>query len=177
MVWPTVLDEQAHYLIDRDVLRSFGGLAAFLLSPTGAIPVNIERGKGTAARHAGVKSLSSGKTLVVFPEGWAYLDGSVGQFKKGTVRIAKETARNTGVETYIVPAYMRYGTYPGQWLKKFSNPVQFLIIFALAPFYRAGLQITIGKPIAVSELPLDDEEASEFVRQKVIATDPARASN
>lgn len=174
LVWPGILEEKARYLVDSSVFKFFGGYAGLLLSAGGGIPVDLEKGKGTAARLAGIKAMVSGRDLVIFPEGYAYLDGSVNEFKKGTVRIAKAAAAESGAETYIVPVYMRYGKYAPAWFKKYSNPVQFALIFLMAPYYRAGLEIVIGKAIPASQLPEDDVAANAILRQAVVELDPLK---
>lgn len=145
LVWPIILTEPARYLVAQDVFTSFGGLPSPIVSASGGIPVDLTHGKGTAARLSAVRALSAGDTLVMFPEGLAYMDGGVRAFKKGLVRISRETSQTTEAETYIVPAYMKYGKYPGTWINRFSHPVQFFLIFILAPFYRSGLEVVIGK--------------------------------
>ncbi len=164
----------ARYMAARGVFTFGRGLGSLLAGPTGGFPADLTPGKGGPAREAGVRVLTSGQTLVMFPEGWAYLDGSLGPFKKGAVRIAREAARQVKEGVHIVPVHLRYGLYPGAWIKKLPPPVEYLLIFLLSWYYRRGVTAVIGKPIATRELPADDAAATEVLRQRIIALDSAR---
>lgn len=168
------LDRPARYMAARGVMRFGFGLGSLMAGPCGAFAADLTPGKGGGARLAGVRVITGGETLVMFPEGWAYLDGSLGPFKKGAVRIARESARILGKDTYIVPVFLRYGRYPGAWIKKLSPPVEYLFVFLSSWYYRRGVTAVIGKPIAASSLPGDDAAATEYLQQRIVALDPAR---
>lgn len=166
--------QPARYMAARGVFRFGFGLGSLIAAPTGAFPVDLTPGKGGPAREAGVRVLTSGQTLVMFPEGWAYLDGSLGPFKKGAVRIARQAARQLKDTVHIVPVYLRYGRYPGSWIKKLSPPLEYLFVFLMSWYYRRGVTAVIGKPISSSDLPADDAAATELLKQRIVALDPAQ---
>ncbi len=154
-------------------LFAFGkGLGTLLFGPVGSIPVDLTPGRGKAARDIAVDLVASGQTLLIFPEGWAWLDGVVRPFKKGAVTIAKFAAAKRGEPVQIVPVYMRYGRYPGKWILRFAPPVQYLLALLLFPLYRRGLTVVFGEAIASSALPLDDAAATMMLRDAVLAADP-----
>lgn len=167
-------DEPLRYMAARGVFRALGGLGAMFAGPTGAFPADLTPGKGGPARDAAVRLLVSGQSLVMFPEGWAYMDGVMGPFKKGAVRIAREAAQILGSPTYLIPVYMRYGRYPGSWIRRFPPPVQYALVLLLFPLYRRGLTVVFGKAICSTDLPADDAEATERLREAVIALDPSK---
>jgi 1-acyl-sn-glycerol-3-phosphate acyltransferase len=172
-VLPLVLQRPARYMAAQGVFRFAWGLGGLLVGPMGAFSADVDRGKGGPAREAAVRVLTTGQTLGMFPEGWAYLDGRMGPMKKGAVRIAKEAARQLGKTTYLVPVFIRYGRYPGSWILKFSPPVQYLIVFTNWWWFRRGATIVVGKPIPSTALPEDDGEATELLRQHIVALDPS----
>lgn len=171
-----VFDEPLRYMAARGVFTFGGGLGSLIVGPTGAFAADLTPGKGGPAREAAVHVLATGQSLVMFPEGWAYMNGVIGPFKKGAVRIVKEAAARLGSEAFLIPTYMRYGRYPGSWILKFPPPVQYLIVMLMWPVYRRGLTIVFGKAISASSLPDDDAEATEMLRQAVIALDPVRSN-
>ena len=168
-VIPHVLGERnARYMAARGVLQCFGGLGGLLFAPMGVFSCDLDRGKGGPAREAAVKILASGQSLVMWPEGWTYLDGKTGPFKKGAVRIAREASKQLGEETYIVPVNLRYGRYPGKWILKLNIKVQYMVLFFGFLWFRRGVRVVIGEPIPISSLP-SDASATEILRDKVIA--------
>lgn len=172
MLFPLILDKPARFMAAQGVFQTGGGLMALMAAAGGAFAVNLNKGQGSDAADAAVKVLTTGQLLVMFPEGYAWLDGGVRPFKKGAVRITRRVAAALGRPAYIVPAYVRYGAYPGQHILKWSSPVQFALLFLLARFFRKGATVVFGKPIRTDELPADDTEATEFLRQKVLELDP-----
>jgi 1-acyl-sn-glycerol-3-phosphate acyltransferase len=170
-VLPMVLNGPARYLGTRGVFRFLGGLGALAAGPVGVISVELKEGQGGPAREAAVKVLTSGQTLVMFPEGWAYLDGVMGPAKKGVVRIAREAAEQLKKDTYIVPMFLRYGRYPGSWIRKVQPPIAYLFLLC-NPFYRKGCTVVIGKAIPSSQLPADDAAATALWTEQVMALDP-----
>lgn len=155
-------------------LFAFGnGLGAALFGPVGAIPVDLKPGQGKPAADTAINVVAAGDSLLMFPEGWAYMDGHVGRFKKGAVRIARAAAAKRGRPVHIIPVYMRYARYPGKWILRYPPPVQYLLAFLLSARYRRGLTVVFGKPISSSSLPADDATATAVLRDAVLALDPA----
>jgi 1-acyl-sn-glycerol-3-phosphate acyltransferase len=167
-----VLRERARCMAARGLLEAGGGLMALLLSRWGAFCTDLREGKGAPALKAAVRILVSGQTLVMFPEGWANMDGAVGGFKKGAVSIARITESKAGRPVAIVPVHMRYGAYPGAWIRRLPPPLQYLTVLAGVAFFRRGVRVTIGKPLLSSELPKDVALATEQLRSAVLALSP-----
>jgi 1-acyl-sn-glycerol-3-phosphate acyltransferase len=146
-----------------------GGRGGKIFGPIGAIPVDLTPGKGAAALNVAVQHVINGETLLLFPEGWAWMDGGVRPFKKGAVVIARQASTQLGEPVPIVPVGMHYGRYPGKWILKYPPPVQYLLAFLLSPVYRRGLVIRFGSPIPSDTLPLDAHIASVKLREAVLA--------
>jgi 1-acyl-sn-glycerol-3-phosphate acyltransferase len=129
---------------------------------------DLTAGKGIPALKAAVKILLSGEMLLLFPEGWTNMDGMVGPFKRGVVSIARMTEAKGGRPVSIIPVYMRYGKYPGAWIRRFPMPVQCLImLFGLISF-RRGVRVVVGAPLLSSELSRDPTQATEHLRDAVL---------
>ncbi|MBX9686104.1 MAG: 1-acyl-sn-glycerol-3-phosphate acyltransferase [Candidatus Obscuribacterales bacterium] len=174
-VMPLVLQRKARYMAAKGVMTAFGGWGGVLAGPMGGFAADLTPGKGGAARETAVRIMTDGSLpLVLFPEGWTYLDGSGGPYKKGAVRIVKAAASETGKETYLLPVHLEYGKYPGKWITKLNPRLEYLLMLLLFWNYRRGCTITIGKPIAASELPKDDAEATEMLRQRILSLKPKR---
>lgn len=173
-VLPILMDGPARYMAAQGVFTFAGGLGALLVAPVGAFCANLTKGQGHPALEAGINVLTSGQRLVMFPEGWAYLDGKLGAFKKGAVRIAREASKRLGETTYVVPVNLRYGKYPGSWITKLPPPLEYALVFALFLVYRRGLTMVVGKPIPIHQFSEDDAIATEQLKQAVIALDPVR---
>lgn len=171
VVLPIVMNRPARYMAARGVFTFAGGVGALLVGPIGAFAADLGKGKGGPAREAAVKLTSEGQILVMFPEGWAYLDGITRDFKKGAVRIVREAAAKSGKTGYLVPVHLRYGKYPGSWILKVPPPLEYFLMFALTPIYRRGVTVVIGKPIASTALPVDDAEATAYLQKQVLALD------
>lgn len=171
VVMPIVMNRPARYMAAKGVFTFGGGLGALLVGPVGAFAADLEKGKGGPAREAAVKLTSEGQILVMFPEGWAYLDGITREFKKGSVRIVREASAKTGKTGYLIPTHLRYGKYPGSWILKVPPPLEYFLLLLLAPIYRRGVTVVIGKPIPTTELPADDAAATEYLKQRVLALD------
>jgi len=166
-VMPLLLERlNTRFMAAPTLMNSFGGLFGLIFGFFGAF---------VASRKAGIEVLNSGQALLIFPEGWAYLDGKMGPFKPGVVRITREFAGETGKRAYVIPVFMRFGRYPGSWIRKLPILMQLILMTALSPFYRSGVHVVIGKPIEGSEL---DREiglplALESLRKAILALDPA----
>lgn len=124
------------------------------------------------ARAAATKVLTTGQNLVLLPEGLTNMEPTMLPFKDGAVRIIKQAAKELGRDVWIMPAYMRYGAYPGKWIQKLPRPIQYTLTMLLFPFYRRGVKVVIGKPIAASQFAADDAEATLQLRHAIEALDP-----
>lgn len=172
-VLPLVINGPARYMAAQGVMEFAHGVGGLIVCPFGAFAANLEKGKGGPAREAAIEVLVSGQTLGMFPEGWAYLDGRMGPLKKGAVRICKEAARRLGKEAFIVPMFFRYGTYPGSWIRKLPPWLEYVWMIVRKWNYRRGVTVIIGEPISASSLPDNDDEATELLRNRIVALDPA----
>lgn len=170
---PVVLNRKARYPAAQGVMKAAGGLVGWLFSRWGVFSVDLEN--GAAAMKASVKVLTSGDGAdieVIFPEAWTNMDGIVRKFKTGTVRMAKEASEKLGKPVFIVPGYMHYGRYLPSWMTKLPIPVQWLMPLLGAVWFRRGCTVVIGEPISSHELPADHHEATEFLRNRVLALKP-----
>ena len=64
-----VLDAPARYMAARAVFRFGGGLGALVVAPWGAFCADLRTGRGSGAIAAAITALTSGQTVVMFPEG------------------------------------------------------------------------------------------------------------
>ena len=140
----------------------------------GAFAVDIDRGQGAPAYRAAIRVLTSNQRLVIFPEGWAHLDGRMGAFKKGTVCIAKQAAQKINQAINIVPVFLSYGRYPGEWINKLNPRLQYLMTFLCFLRYRRGVTVVVGNPISSSLLPKCNEEATKMLQNVIIDLDPTK---
>jgi 1-acyl-sn-glycerol-3-phosphate acyltransferase len=106
-----------------------------------------------------VSLLKQGQTVAICPTGLVEALGDAElPFKTGAVRIAQQA----GVP--MVPVYFHYGNYPGRWVTPFSITVQNMILFCLWPFYRRGVTIIIGEPMApAGEVKVKTQELKSAV--------------
>ncbi len=149
-----------------------GGLGGLVFSRWGAFCTDLEPGKGLPALRTAVKVLASGQSLVVFPEGWAHMDGSVGPFNPGIASIARLAATQIDRPIHIVPVYMCYGKYPGKWIKPLPTAIQCLILMFGFMHYRRGVHVVFGQPLLTSDLPKNPHLATEQIRNAVLALNP-----
>lgn len=174
-VMALLLPERARCMAARGLLEFGGGLGALMFSQWGVFCTDLRTGKGARALVAGVRILVSGQTLVMFPEGWAHLDGAVGPFRRGAVSIARMTAARVGRPVSIVPVHLRYGAYPGAWIKKFPPAFQCLIVLLGFIFFRRGVHVIVGEPLLSSQLPEHPTSATEELRCAILALNPCPA--
>lgn len=166
-------DRLARYPAAQGVMKAFGGWLGYLLAQWGVFAVDLSNGKN--AYKTAVKILSSGANaniIGIFPEAQTNMDGVVGPFKTGTVRMAAEASRILGRPVPIVPVYIRYGRYPGHWITKYSFANQWLIALFGSCYWGRGAKVVIGDPITSAELPADPRIATEVLRQRILALDP-----
>jgi 1-acyl-sn-glycerol-3-phosphate acyltransferase len=163
-VLPEVLNGQpTRYMAARGVMSAFCGLLGLLLSKMGAF---------AASARAGIELLCAGQSMVIFPEGWTYLDGVMGRCHQGVVRICKMSAKRSNKTCYIVPCYFRYGKYPGSWIRRLPIVCQYLVLTLALPYYRRGLRIVIGEAIASADLPDKEEQAVNLLAASIARLDP-----
>ncbi|HMY56154.1 MAG TPA: hypothetical protein PK671_24515, partial [Candidatus Obscuribacter sp.] len=61
-----------------------------------------------------------------------------------------------------------------------DRAIQYFVVFLLFPLYRRQARVVVGKAVSTDDLvdaqgrPLSDEDASELLRQRVIALDPGK---
>lgn len=171
---PITINAPARYMVAREVMQFAGGFGAMIFGPGGAFAVDIDQGQGAPAYRAAVRVLTSNQRLVIFPEGWAHLDGKMREFKKGTVCIAKQAAQKINQAINIVPVFLRYGRYPGEWINKFNPRLQYLLTFLCFFRYRRGVTVVVGNPISSSLLPKCNDEATKMLQNAIIDLDPAK---
>jgi len=160
-----VLNRKVRVMVHRDVFSAAGGLGAHIFARWGAFVANDQiRDRGVRARAAAARVLTSGQTLVLLPEGLTNMQPTMLPLQNGAVRIVKQAADELSSDTWIVPTYLRYGTYPGDWIQRFPRPVQYALVLLLFPLYRRGVTVKFGKPLAASELAPDDEDATQELR-------------
>ena len=170
-----ILPERARCMVARGLLEFGGGLGALMFSKWGVFCTDLRTGKGARALVAAVRILVSGQTLVMFPEGWAHLDGSMGPFKRGAVSIARMAAAKVGSPVSIVPVHLRYGAYPGAWITRFPHALQCLILLLGFAFFRRGVHVIVGEPLLSSQLPEHATSATEELRSAILALNPRPA--
>lgn len=168
-----LVNGNARFIAAQQVFTFARGLGSLLFGPLGAFACDLRPGKGQPARDACINVLTDHNDLVLFPEGISWADGVVREFKKGAVYITKAAAERLGEYTYIVPYYIRYTRYPGNWILNYPWVCQYFWIFLNSWWYRRGATVVIGKPIRSDELPADDALGTEFLRQRILALDPA----
>lgn len=181
-ILPQIIDGPARFMAHGRVMTSGWGLLGLFLSRRGAFAANDDiRDGGARTREAAVQIIMGGETLGIAPEGLTNFSPVPDIFKAGTVRIAREVAKRTGKAVHIVPVYIRYGRYPGPWLSKFDRALQFKLVFIGFPLFRRKARVVAGTPISTDDLvdkstglPLSDEAASAYLREKVIALDPGK---
>ena len=102
------------------------------------------------AINQGVEYLKSGFNMAIFPEGTRSKGGPVGEFKKGSMKLATKSGVN------LVPVAIN-GTYKAREANKFN---------AIKP---ADVTVTICKPIVLSELAKEEQSnLVEIVREAIV---------
>lgn len=102
------------------------------------------------AINQGVEYLKSGFNMAIFPEGTRSKGGPVGEFKKGSMKLATKSGMT------IVPVAIN-GTYKAREANKFN---------AIKP---ANVTVTICKPIILRELAKEEQSnLVEIVRETIV---------
>jgi 1-acyl-sn-glycerol-3-phosphate acyltransferase len=167
-----LVPDPARAMTASGLLRAGGGLCGLLLSSWGAFCTDLDPGKGSPALKSAVRVLTSGQTLLIFPEGWANMDGNVGPFKRGFVSVARISEARGRRPVPIVPVYLRYGTYPGPWIRKLPPLCQYFVLFCGLAMFRRGVRVIVGEPLRSETLPRDAAQAAAAVRRAVLALNP-----
>ena len=109
-----------------------------------------------------VELLRRGEPVAICPTGLVEACGEdLLPYKTGAVRIAAQA----GVP--LVPMRIRYGNYPGPWVKRFSITTQNILLFLLWPLYRRGVTVTFGEPFRVAGHDVKAETAE--LRRRMLA--------
>jgi 1-acyl-sn-glycerol-3-phosphate acyltransferase len=109
-----------------------------------------------------VELLQRGEPVAICPTGLVEACGEdLLPYKTGAVRIAAQA----GVP--LVPMRIRYGNYPGPWVKRFSITTQNILLVLLWPFFRRGATVTFGEPFRVAGLDVKAETAE--LRRRMLA--------
>jgi 1-acyl-sn-glycerol-3-phosphate acyltransferase len=169
---PLMINAPARYMIAREVMQFAGGLGGLILASAGGFAVDIDPGQGAPAFRAAIRVLTSNQRLVIFPEGWAHMDGKMRSFKKGAVCIAKQAAHKLKHGVNIVPVFVRYDRYPGPWINKLNPRLQYLLTFVCFFRYRRGVTVVVGNPISSATLPKCNYEATTMLQNAIIDLDP-----
>jgi 1-acyl-sn-glycerol-3-phosphate acyltransferase len=102
-IFPNLIQRQARYMVDEDVLRFGFGLGALILVPGGAFPARDgTRGSNLRTCETAVQFLSSGYPLLIFPEGHTNFKMEMAPLKKGAIRIAKIASQETSPAGHAV---------------------------------------------------------------------------
>jgi len=133
---------ELYYLAKKELFDN--PLSAWLIKKFNAIPIS----RGSFDRKGLKKALevlSSGKTLLIFPEGARSKDGNLKELKLGVAKLALEA------KVPIVPAYLDYSK---NWLKAF--------------FQRRKIIIKFGSPLnsdSLSQIPKNREGYRRIVQE------------
>lgn len=181
-IMPLLVKGTGRYMAHGRVMSFAWGLPGVMLSRAGVFVANDDiRDSGKRTRAAATEMLGNGETMVIMPEGLTNFSPEVQPFREGTVKIARGAALKLGKPVHIVPSYLRYGKYPGIWLSKLDRAVQYFVVLLLFPLYRRKAHLVVGEPWSTADMvcpqtgrQLTDAEASEVLRQKIIALDPVR---
>ena len=126
----------------------------FLELAIGAVPVSRSGGGYEALADGAQQVLGTGSSLLVFPEGTRSVDGSLGEFRSGAARIAKE------YDVPLLPVAL-VGTH--ELWPKGGHP------------HPGPGEVRIGRPIQPEDLG-DDLEAAKEQIAALIARGPAAPS-
>lgn len=135
---------ELYYLAKKELFGN--ALFAWLIRKFNAIPIS----RGSFDRKGLKKALeilSSGKTLLVFPEGTRSIDGELKELKLGVAKLALEA------KVPIVPAYLDYSK---NWLKAF--------------FQRRKIVIKFGSPLkpdSLSQIP-QTKDGYKRINQEIL---------
>jgi 1-acyl-sn-glycerol-3-phosphate acyltransferase len=147
------------------VFRSLSGYGTKIALACGCFPVDLKSPE--TAIDLSVDVLRTGQVLAVCPEGRSSMDGRLGHFHTGCIRVAQKAELVTGLPTHFVPSRTIYRHHPGSWIRRFPFPVQYLLVTLLFPLYRGGKTVYFGTPFALGDLPDDVQLATLNLRSRV----------
>ncbi len=172
-IFPILMEKQGRYMADEDVLRFGFGFGALCFVPAGAFPARDGYPDSTLRTfEAGAGFLASGYSLLIFPEGHTNFNLKMQPLKRGAIRIAQLASAKLGKPVNIIPAYVRYGKYFPVWLQRIKPPLQYLIVLLLFFYFRRGATVVFGEPISSEDFPQSDQEACNFLAERIVALDP-----
>lgn len=89
-----------------------------------------------------MENLLETQSVAICPEGWAYCDGVYTRpFRWGAIVASRDS------EKAIIPIYIEYGWYPGDWINLIPNRwLVFLVCAFLQLFLHRGVTVKIGEP-------------------------------
>ncbi len=155
--------------VARGALTWAFGLGALCVSPSNTVCVDLRRGHGTSALRTGVRLLTTGHSLVIFPEGWAHMDGHRGPFHTGAAAMAQLAARKSGARIDIVPVAIRYPRHPGAWITRWPPALQYAMTLLAFPLFRRGATMAVGTAIDARTLSLDPVQATRTIEAAIDA--------
>ncbi|MDR1477476.1 MAG: 1-acyl-sn-glycerol-3-phosphate acyltransferase [Planctomycetaceae bacterium] len=121
---------------------------AWLIDSLDAIPLDID-GIGYEGIKISLKRLRNGEAILIFPEGARTWDGEIGEFKKGSLSLAKQT------KSAILPTAID-GCYQS-WPR--TNKL---------PYPLGKIRVIYGKPLQYDDFKkLSEEELRELVKTKI----------
>jgi 1-acyl-sn-glycerol-3-phosphate acyltransferase len=133
------------YMTAYEEMRGLGGLKAIAMGAFGCFPVDRTRGK--TVLEPAITVLVSGQPMVIFPEGKISPTGEYLPFKRGTAIIANAAYERLDMKepTAIVPIHI---CYHKRHAASAEGP-----FLSMGLKWRAGVTVTVGKPIYLHELP------------------------
>lgn len=138
----------------QKVMQFGGGLLGLILGPFWGCWATAPDGKGTAVK-AGIRLLKTKESVLVCPEGWAYMDSDpLRPFQTGAVRMA------LGANVPIIPVYIKYGSSAPKAFGRLNFVLQ-VILNAIDPLQRSTAFIVVGEPY---NLPADCDVAEETLK-------------
>jgi 1-acyl-sn-glycerol-3-phosphate acyltransferase len=141
-----IMQRQLNFLAKKQLFK-FKPLA-WLIDQLDAIPLDID-GIGFEGIKISLKRLRNGEAILIFPEGGRTWDGEIGEFKKGSLALAKQT------KSTILPVAID-GCYQA-WSRENKLPIPF-----------GKIRVIYGKPIKYNEIKeLNEEELRELVKTKI----------
>ncbi|MEM8604422.1 MAG: lysophospholipid acyltransferase family protein [Cyanobacteria bacterium P01_H01_bin.121] len=121
-----VTGRDVHFMVSANEIS---GLQGWFIRRLGGFPVDTKHPGPSSFRHS-VELLACDQTLVVFPEGDIFRDGTVHSLKSGLARMALHVQKTEQKAVQIVPIAIRY-----------SDPV---------PHWRSQIQVKIGQPLSTA---------------------------
>ncbi len=169
MILGIALRRPARVMAHQQVFRFGFGVGKFIFKKLGAFSAgNGTRSGAQQACKTAVDALKSGEVLIMLPEGEISFSSTIHKFRSGAVRITNEVSNQLGKSAYVVPAYIKYGRYPGRWIHRIpgSGMQGFLLLLGFF-YYRRGATLIFGNPISSEELPRRSRIASNFLLSQV----------